>query len=328
MDRRRFLLTSLAGAFAAPGAAGAQPAGKVPKIGWLSDGVRVGLRSYLHDAFIRGLLDLGYVEGQTVTFERRDAAQKMDMLDALAAELVARNVDVIVATSGAAALAAKRRTTVIPIIVAESGDPVAIGLVASLARPGGNVTGMSLTEPQLTAKRLQLLKELAPRISNVAVLFHMPFPATLLALNEARAAAPQLGLAITPMEVVGPRAIEAAFSATIRQRADALLTSGDPFTARYRGPIISLAARHHMPATYALREFADDGGLMAYGPNLAGVYRDTAVFVDKVLKGAKPAELPIQQPTKFEFIVNLKTARALGLTIPPSLLLRADQVLE
>ena len=321
-------MTALAGALVAPLAAEAQQAGKVPKIGWLSDGVRIGLRSYLHDAFVRGLRDLGYVEGQTVVFERRDAAQKMDTLETLAAELVARNVDVIVATSGAAALAAKRTTTTIPIVVAESGDPVAIGLVASLARPGGNVTGMSLTDQQLTAKRLQLLKELAPRISNVAVLFHAPFPATRLALNEARTAAQGLGLTITPMEVVGSRAIEAAFSTSLRQHADALLTSGDPFTARYRGPIIGLAAKHHMPATYALREFADDGGLMAYGPNLAGVYRDTAVFVDKVLKGAKPAELPIQQPTKFEFIVNLKTARALGLTIPESLLARADQVIE
>jgi putative ABC transport system substrate-binding protein len=276
----------------------------------------------------RGLRDLGYIEGQTVLFERRDAAQKMDRLDPLAAELVGRKVDVIVATSGAAALAAKRTTTSIPIVMTESGDPVAIGVVASLARPGGNVTGMSLTDQQLTAKRLQLLKEVAPRISTVAVLFHAPFPATVLALNEARAAARQVGLTITPMDVVGPAAIEAAFRTILRQGADSLLTSGDPFTARHRGTIIGLAARHRLPATYALREFADDGGLLAYGPDLTATYRGAAAFVDKILKGAKAAELPIQQPTKFELVINLKTAKALGLTVPPMLLARADEVIE
>jgi putative ABC transport system substrate-binding protein len=313
---------------AAPLAGDAQPAGKIPTVGWLSDGVRSEPQSGLHGAFLRGLTDLGYVEGRTVILERRDAAGKMEKLDSLAAELVSHAVNVIVATSGTAALAAKRATTSIPIVVAESGDPVAIGLVASLARPGGNVTGLSLMDPDLTAKRLQLLKEVAPGISHVAVLYHAPFPATVVAVNEARTAASRLGLTIVPMEVRSLDAFESAFDAVVRLHANSLLTFGDPFTSGHRRQIIELAVRHRLPATYLLREFADDGGLMAYGPNLSAAYRQAALYVDKILRGAQPAELPVELPTRFELVVNLKTAKALGIEVPRTILERADEVIE
>jgi putative tryptophan/tyrosine transport system substrate-binding protein len=310
----------------APLAAEGQLAGKVVKLGWLSDGVRPG--SYLLEALLQGLRDAGYVEGQTLIIERRDAEQRMNRLDRLAVELVGQNVNVIVATSGAAALAATRATTSIPIVMAESGDPVAIGLVATLARPGGNVTGLTLMDPELTGKRLQLLKEAAPRVSHVAVLYHPPFPATVAALNESRTAAARLGLTILPMEVLEGSGLENAFISVLRQRADAVLTFGDPFTARYHRRIAELAVKHRLPAMYLLRDAAEAGGLMAYGPSLVATYRQAAVFVDKILKGAKPADLPVEQPTKFEFVINLKTAKALGLTIAPSVLLQADQVIQ
>jgi len=328
---RRLALAGVVSALAilsAASAAEAQPGGKTPKVGWLSDGVRPGLLTDLQAAFLLGLRDLGYVEGQTVVVERRDAGQKMERLQRLAAELVSQNVNVIVATSGAAALAAKRATTSVPIVMAESGDPVAIGLVASLARPGGNVTGLSVMDPDLTAKRLHLLKEVAPRISHCAVLFHPPFPATVVAVNEARTAAVRLGLAIVPMEITGPDALENAFNAALRLRADALITSGDPFTSRHQRRIVDLAAKHRLPAMYLWREFAEGGGLMAYGPSLSAMYRQAAVFVDKILKGAQPRDLPVEQPTRFEFIINLRTAKTLGLTVPHSVLVRADQLIE
>ena len=263
----------------------AQTAARAPKIGWLSDGVRAGSQPGLHEAFLQGLRDLGYVEGQTVVVERRDAAEKMERLDKLAAELVSHHVNVIVATSGAAALAAKRATTSIRIVMPESGDPVAIGLVASLGRPGGNVTGLSVMDQEITAKRVQLLKEIAPRVSHIAVVYHPPFPATLVTVNEARVAATRLGSTVIPMEVPAPNAFEDAFNAAIRQRANALLTSGDPFSHRHQRRIIVLAEKHRLPAAYVLRDSAEVGGLMAYGPSLSAMYQRAAVFVDKILKG-------------------------------------------
>ena len=312
----------------APFASEAQTAARAPKIGWLSDGVRAGSQPGLHEAFLQGLRDLGYVEGQTIVVERRDAAEKMDRLDKLAAELVSHDVKVIVATSGAAALAAKRATKSIPIVMAESGDPVAIGLVASLGRPGGNVTGLSVMDQEITGKRVQLLKEISARISRIAVLYHPPFPATLMTVNEAQAAATRLALTVIPMEVVAPDAFETAFNAVIRQRADALLTAGDPFSHRHQRRIIDLAAKHRLPAVYFLTDAAEVGGLVAFGPSLAAMYQRAAVFVDKILKGAQPRDLPIELPTKFELVINVKTAKALGLTIPASVLGRADRLIE
>jgi len=328
MSRRTFLCGLTLGTLFAPLGAEAQQAGKTPRVGWLSDGVRTGSQPSLYEEFLQGLRDLGYVQGQTVVVERRDASEKMERLDRLATELVSNDVNVIVATSGAAALAAKRATTSIPIVMAESGDPVAIGLVASLNRPGGNVTGLSAMDQEITAKRVQLLREIAPRVSRIAVLYHPPFPATLVTVNEARAAATRLGLTVIPMEVSAPDAFENAFNAVIRQRADALLTSGDPFSHRHQRRIIDFAKKHRLPATYLFRDFAEAGGLMAYGPSLPAMYRRAAVFVDKILRGGQPRDLPVEQPTKFELVINVKTARALGLTIPQSILLRADQVIE
>jgi putative ABC transport system substrate-binding protein len=309
-------------------AAEAQQAAKTPRVGWLSDGVRTGSQPSLHEAFLQGLGDLGYLQGQTIIIERRDAAQKMERLDRLAAELVSHHVNVIVATSGAAALAAKRATTSIPIVMAESGDPVAIGLVTSLGRPGGNVTGLTVMDQEITAKRVQLLTDIAPRISRLAVVYHPPFPATLVNVNEARAAATRLGMIVIPMEVSAPDTFETAFDAAIRQRADALLTPGDPFSHRHQRRIIDFAKKYRLPATYLYRDAAEAGGLMAYGPSLSTMYRQAAVFVDKILKGAHPRDLPVEQPTKFELVINLKTAKALGLTIPQPILLRADHVIE
>ena len=311
----------------AASAADAKPAEKAPKIGWLSDQVGSGSRSDLQDVFVDALTDLGYVEGQTVVLERHDAAQEVGSLDALAEELVREDVDVIVATSSAAVLAARRATSSIPIVMAESGDPVATGLVASLAHPGGNVTGLTSVEPDLTAKRLQLLKEIAPQISRVAVLYHSPFPATIMAVNEARTAAAGLGLTVVPVEVPGPDALSSSFAAALRLRADSLLTFDDPFTSRNRRRIIELAAKHRLPATYLLPEYAEDGGLMAYGPNLWAMYRKAAVFVDKILKGAQPKHLPVEPPTKLELTINLTTAKTLGLTAPASMRGRADHLI-
>ncbi len=325
---KRLAIVGIALLLVAPLASEAQPAAKAPRIGWLSDGVRAGSQPSLHEAFLKGLRDLGYVEGETAVVERRDAAGKMERLDRLAAELVRQEVNVIVATSGAAALAAKRATTSIPIVMAESGDPVAIGLVASLGRPGGNVTGLSVMDQELTPKLVQLLKEIAPRVSHIAVLYHPPFPATLVTVNEARAAATRLGLTVIPMEVPAPHALENTFSAVIRQGANALLTPGDPFSHRHQRKIIDLAAKHRLPAAYVLRDFAEVGGLMAYGPSLPAMYQRAAVFVDKILKGGQPRDLPVELPTKFELVINVKTARALGLVIPSSMLGRADRLIQ
>jgi len=327
LSRRGFLGGAL-WLISLPATAGAQGVSGLPRLGWLSDGVRAGSRSSLHDAFLQALRALGYVEGQSIMVERRDANQQMEHLDALAEELVRRNVDVIVATSGAAALAARRVTKSTPIVMAESGDPVAIGLVASLGRPGGNVTGLSLMDQELTAKRLHILKEVAPKTSRIAVLVHPPFPATLMAVDEARMVAGQLGLTVLPMEVGTSDALEAAFADVVRRGADALVTSGDPFSSRHQGRIIALAAKHRLPAASLLREFAEAGGLLAYGPSLSAVYRQAAVYVDKILKGAKAGDLPIEQPTRFDLVLNVKTARTLALKIPPSLLLRADHIIE
>jgi putative ABC transport system substrate-binding protein len=324
----RLALALVLGVLSAAGPADAKPMENASRIGWLSDGVRSETRSDLPDVFLDALTDLGYVEGQTVVLERRDAARNVKSLDALAAELVGDNVDVIVATSGAAARAARRATSSIPVVIAESGDPAAIGIVAStLAHPGGNVTALSVMDPNLTVKRLQLLKEVAPRISRVAVLYHPPFPATLMAVNEARSAAARLGLTVVPVEVSGPDALSLAFATARRLRADSLIAFDDPFTSQNRRRIVELAVKHRLPATYLLPEYAEDGGLMAYGPNFWAIYRQAAVFVDKILKGARPEDLPVESPARLELTINLTTAKTLGLTVPPSVGGRVDHVI-
>ena len=324
---RRLALALVLGVLSAAGAVDAKPAENASRIGWLSDGDRSGTQSDSRDVFLDALTDLGYVEGETVVLERRDPARKMESLDAFAGELVNHKADVIVATSRAAALAARRATSSIPIVMVESGDPGPTWIVASLAQPGGNVTGLSVWDPNLTAQRLQLLREIAPGISRVAVLYHPPFPATVMAVDEARSAAARLGLTVVPVAVPDPVALSSAFATALRLGADSLIAFDDPFTSQNRGRIVELAKKYRLPATYLLPEYAEDGGLMAYGPNLWATYRQAAVFVDKILKGARPKDLPLESPRRFELTINLTTAETLGLTVPPAMRGRADHII-
>jgi putative ABC transport system substrate-binding protein len=312
----------------APLAAEGQPPTKVARVGWLSDGIRAGATSHLHEAFLHGLRALGYVEGQNLVMERCDAEGQLDQLPELAAQLVARQVEVIVTWGVPGTRAAQRATSTIPIVMAEAGDPVRTGLVASLARPGGNVTGLSVMDPDLTGKQLQLLKEAAPKISRVAVLYNPTFPATVLSLREVQAAGPALGLAILPMEVRAADELDAQLAVMTRMHADALLTFGDPFTSRHQSRILAFVAKHQWPATSFWREFVEAGGLMSYGPSLRDLFRRAATYVHKILQGAKPGDLPVEQPMKFDLIINLKTAKTLGLTLPPHLLYFADEVIQ
>ncbi len=314
----------------APLAAEAQQAAKIARIGYLS--LDVATSAHLREAFLQGLRDLGYVEGRNVVIEYRDTEGKFERLPALAAELVALKVDVIVAAGGTpSALAAKQATRTIPIVVAIAADPVASGLVTSLARPGGNVTGLSMLTPELVGKRLELLKQAVPGVSRVAVLWQPGDYGEHTEkdiLKEAEVTARALGVRLQVVEARGPQDFDRAFSDMTRARADALIVLGTSMFFTERRRLVDLAAKHRLPATYSARDSVDAGGLMAYGPNFADMFRRAATYVDKILKGAKPADLPVEQATKFELVINLKTAKALGLTVPPSLLGRADQVIE
>ncbi len=308
-------------------AAGAQSPAKVTRIGVLYAGFPSATR-HLHEAFKQGLRDLGYVEGQTIIIEERWAEGRLERLPDLAAELVQLKVDVIVAGATPPIQAARQATKTIPIVMAVVADPVEQGFVASLARPGGNITGLSVQAPELGGKQLQLLKEVVPRASRVAILWNAANPYPALVVRETEAAARTLRVQLQSLPVRGPEEFEGAFEAATRGRAAALLTVGDVLTMAHRTRIVALAAKSRLPAMYSFREFVDDGGLMAYGANLADSYRRAATYLDKILKGAKPADLPVEQPTRFELVINLKTAKALGLTIPQSVLVRADQVIQ
>jgi putative ABC transport system substrate-binding protein len=275
------------------------------------------------------LRDLGYVEGQTIIVTQRWAEGRPERLPALAAELVRLGVDVILATQTPVALAAKQATSVIPIVMT-SADPVGAGLVDSLARPGGNVTGLTFLLPEVDGKRLQLLTELAPNISRVAILLAATGnPAALLRSRESQLAAEKLGLSLRAVELAPPFDFTSAFASIRQERAEAVLVTAFVTTSQKDlEAIVELAKKHRLPTLYDRREAVDAGGLMAYGPSVTAAYRGAAIFVDKILKGAKPADLPVEEPTKFELVINRKTAKALGLTIPPSLLLRADHVIE
>jgi putative ABC transport system substrate-binding protein len=270
----------------------------------------------------------GWIEGKNLVFEHRYAENRLDRLPELAAELIRLNVDLILALGTLAPLEAKRATASIPIVMANAGDPLGSGLVASLARPGGNVTGMSLMAPDLGGKRLELLKELIPRLSLVAVLWNADNPYSALVFKETQTASQTLAIRIQSLEVRSENDLADAFEAARRQGPDALVAVEDPLTLSNRKLIADSAASQQLPAIYGLREFAAAGGLMSYGANLADLYRRAAAYVDKILKGAKPADLPVQQPTKFDFVINLKTAKALGIEIPPTVLARADEVIE
>jgi putative ABC transport system substrate-binding protein len=310
-----------------PLTAEAQQVGKVPRIGILW-AYSPSVVSIFAEAFRQSLRGLGYVEGRNIALEERWAEGRFDRLPSLAAELVRLNVDIIVTASTPAVQAAQQATRTIPIVMTLVADPVESGVVASLARPGGNVTGLSLMNPELSGKRLALLKEVIPKISRVAVFWSSSTQAYQLVLRETDAAARALGVQLQVVEVHGPTNLNSAFSAITRERVGALVVLPDPMFRNQQRRILDLAAKSRLPAMYWSRELVDAGGLMAYGPNIPDVYRQAATLVDKILKGAKPGDLPIEQPAKFELVINMKTAKALGLTIPSSLLLWADQVIE
>jgi putative ABC transport system substrate-binding protein len=307
----------------------AQPPAKVPRVGYLSATSRADVRSQRSlEAFRQGLRDLGYVESQSIMIEYRWADWKYERLPDLAAELVRLPVDVIVTGIVPAILAAKNATSTIPIVMTVVVDPVATGLVASIARPGRNITGSSMMAPELVAKQLELLREVVPQVSRVAILWNPANPGNVPQLRQAEVAARALGLRIQPLEVRDPTAIDRAFMLMTRERAGAFLVLVDSMLIGQRERIADLAAKSRLPAVYGWGEHAEAGGLMAYSANRFDSYRRAAVYVAKILKGAKPGDLPIEQATQFELIINLKTAKALGLTIPSSLMVRADQVIE
>jgi putative ABC transport system substrate-binding protein len=324
---RAALAAALAlGFLAAPLAAEAQPPRKVPRIGflWMGSPSEDAL-----DAFRQGLREADYIEGHNIAIEHRSAADAVQRLPELAAELVRSGVDIVVTQGTPAAHAAKRATSKIPIVMAISSDPAGRGLVASLARPGGNITGLTLMP--LGGKRLEMLREAVPNAARFAVIVDStnaePGGAPL-GLKETEVAARSLGLPLHVSEVRGSTDLEKAFKDAARARADALIVPASPILRFHRKSLVDLAAKYRLPTMYQMTEFAEAGGLMAYGPRDADLFRRAAFYVDRILKGAKPADLPVEQPTKFEFVINMKTAKALGLTIPPSLLLRADRVID
>jgi putative ABC transport system substrate-binding protein len=330
INRRAFIGAATPGLLTLPLAAEAQQAAKIARIGFLAQNVGAG-PAHLPGAFFQGLRDLGYVEGRNVVIEKRDAEGKFERLPALAAELVALKVDVIVAPSTVAALAAKQATGTLPIVFAGAADPVTDGLITSLALPGGNVTGLANLSRELVGKRLELLEQAVPGVGRVAVLWQPGGSSERTdkdMLKEAEVAARALGVQLQVVESRGAADLDRAFSDMTRARAGALVVWGGPMLLSERKRLVDLAAKNWLPAVYSTRDFVDAGGLMAYGANLADLLRRAATYVDKILKGSKPADLPVEQPTKFELVINLKTAKALGITIPQSLLLRADEVIE
>ena len=333
-SRRRFLRDSLAlaglgllagcGLPPLPG----QPAKQVPRIGYLAAGSREGFRAAVADSLVEGLRDLGYVDGQNLAIEYRFASAT-DQLDALAAELVDLKVELIVASGTPAVFAAARATSSVPIVMGGiAADPVATGLIESLARPGRNVTGMSAISRQTATKRLEMLKETVPGSSRVAVLWNPTNPSNLPIMGDLERAGGTLQLQLRRLEVRAPEEIEPAVAAASREQAQALFVVEDPVTVNRPKVVADLATQHGLPSIYSLRDFVQVGGLMSYNPDNLDLYRRAASHVDKILKGAKPADLPVEQPTRFEFVINLKTARALGLTIPQEVLMQATEVIQ
>ena len=328
IDRRTFLAGTGAVFLAAPLAGEAQQPAKTPRIGVLLAGSASDTALRL-EAFRQGLGEHGWVEGQNVVLEYRWAEGRYDRLPDLAAELVRLKVDVIFAPGTAGTVAAQNATRTIPIITATVGDPVGRGIIASLARPGGNVTGLSFSVGfEIVGKQLELLKEVVPKVSRVAVLGNPGNPSYGPMLREAQVAGRSLGVQLQVLEARGLNEFDRAFAAMVKQRAGALLVFADAAYIFHRTPLAQLAAKSRLPTIYGLREHVEAGGLLAYGPNLGDLFRRAATYVAKILKGAKPADLPVEQPTKFELIINLRAAKALGLTIPPSLLRRADQIID
>ena len=328
MDRRVFIGTLAGGLLAAPLAVEAQQPGTLSRIGFVEAGAPSANQHCL-DAFKRGLRDLGYVEGQNIAIEERWAEGRSDRFPALLAELIRLRVDLIVQASTPGALAAKTATTTIPIVFVGAADPVGNGIVASLARPGANLTGFSQGDDiGLGGKRLAFLKEAVPKLAQVAVLWNPTARGLETRVKEMQGPATSLRVKLQAFEVRTESELDGVFAAITRARADGLAVLTDPLTLRHRIPIVNLAAKTRLPAVYGFGEFARVGGLMVYGASIPDLFKRAALYVDKILKGAKPADLPVEEPTKLDLVINLKTAKALELTIPPSLLQRADQVIE
>jgi len=314
--------------FAAPLAAGAQPNGKVYRIGFIQTAPRKEI-GHLIKSLDDGLRELGYVEGRNVVFERRFADGKQERLAALAVELVKLKVDIIVTGSNPVIAAVRQATATIPVVMAVSRDPVGSGFIASLARPGGNITGLANDPaPEIMGKNLELLKEVVPRASRVALLWN-PVPAgAAIYKNAVETAARNLGVTLQSVESRAENEFESAFAAMIRERVNGVVVTSDPIFLGSRSQLVRLAGRHRLPTVYVQREFVEAGGLMSYGGNLAYQFRRAAVYVDKILKGAKPADLPVEQPTQFDLVVNMRTAKDLGIKIPNSVLALATKVIE
>ena len=328
IDRRTFLAGTGTVLLAAPLASDAQPTAKIPRIGVLQVGTAAATQN-LFEAFKQGMRERGYVEGQHLVFERRLGEGRPQRIIDVAAELVRIKVDVIVTATDQGIAAVKQQTQTIPIVMANSTDPVGTGFVASLARPGGNITGHSAMSPELSGKRLELLREVVPGLSRVAILWNPDIRGAVLDYRETEGAARSLHLQLQSVEVSRVEDLDRAFSAVTAGRAEALIVpAANPLAYANRGQIARFAQRSRLPSMYGTKDYADAGGLIAYGPNAADQWRRAAAYVDKILKGAKPGDLPVEQPTKFELVINLKTAKALGLTIPQSLLQRADQVIQ
>jgi putative ABC transport system substrate-binding protein len=329
MTTRRKLLVALgAGALVAPLASFAQqqPA-KVARIGFLGNST-AALEANLIGPFREGLRDLGYVEGRNLLIEYRWAEGKYERFPALIAELIALKVDVIVTAGTPATLAVKKATTSVPLVMVAVGDPVGTGIVASLGRPGGNITGLTSISQELEGKRLELLREVVPKLSYIAVLWNAASPVQVIQERATRAAAQVLGMKMLSLGVRTQEEIEDAFAAIVRERPGALLVLADRLFLHHRTRIMDFAAQHRLPGVHAYRELVEVGGLMSFGPSYAGMHRRAAYFVDRILKGAKPADLPVERPATFELVINLKAAKALGLTIPQSIMLQATRVIE
>lgn len=326
--RRAFLLAAAAWpALAWTGAVRAQTPEGIRRIGLLSPFSPASAEPW-HRAFRQGLRDLGWVDGKNISIEYRYAEGRGDRLPDLAADLLRLNVDIIVTSVSPDAVAARNATRAIPIVMASAGDPVALGLVENLARPGGNITGLSQISPELAGKRLELLREIVPKLSRVAVLWNPQSKISEIDWKETQLAARALGLQLYPVEARSPTDFDKAFEEAIRARVGALAITPDQVFGGNLKRIADLATKHRLPSIYHIREFADAGGLMAYGPDRSDMFRRAATYVDKILKGAKPGDLPVEQPTKFELVVNMKTAKTLGIKIPQSVLLRTDEVIE
>jgi ABC-type uncharacterized transport system substrate-binding protein len=321
------LALSLASILAASSAQAQAPGGKAVRIGRLSP-LSAEVDRINMAGFRKGMAELGWIEGKTYTIESPFADGQLDRLPALMAQLIERRVDLILTGSNPGAMAAKKATTAIPIVMVTTGDPVAFGLVASLPRPGANITGVTALGQALSAKRLELLKEAVPGIPRVAVLAYTGTPYAVDFQRERAAISRGLGLELPFFEAGSADAQDRAFAAIAADRAPALMVLVDPYFLTHRRKIVALAAKSRLPAVYGEKEFVEDGGLMFYGASLVDMYREAAGYADKIIKGAKPAEIPVEQPTKLELIVNLRTAKALGITIPPPVLLRADHVME